>query len=529
MRYLTVYGKSLETHLLEAISLINRELARSQQLPELLIKGLGANINKALAISTILEENLNGEITEIKTGTMKLMNEKLIDDFFCPVLDINMRFDANSLLNTSSAQAENILTSGNCIPYYFYQILIDYVIEKADNKQVQISSYVRGEEQQDEEDQVTNLPSGLVNLATISREGNGGFRIKRSNGTNDINIHRGVAEAAYRAGILVPDNIVEIVQKLNQHDDVILGLDTNILYNCNISQHLLPLISILNSRRYFTTPNWMLIIIPNAVMHELEEAANIKNEKGYLQFEGRLAFRALQEIFYLAQNAEIPGVSVLITGEANPVLDTIIDLQGFRDYMFKRDMKIHSIGRSLMPKKRSTGDMIIRDQFKSFLRKIDFHKGTYFVTADKSNAALAETEGLNPVYVKMPRPLNTYIYGTGNPDFAERWLRFENLSGGNANLRFPSTAGELIYELIVARGTIYIDWKQNGEAKSVKLTGDCRGERLENWVNKNIFVENVGQAQILLSAYQGIPLPKIRDLWFSVRETIGGGGVFNIY
>jgi DNA-binding protein len=527
MENLIVYGKSLETHLFEALSLINRELARSQQTPELLIKGLGANINKALAISSILEEKLNGKVTEIKTGTLKLVNEKLPDAFFCPVLDIKMSFDANSLVNTSDIQTASPPTTGNCFPYYFYQILIDYVIEKADNNQIQIRGYERGDEQQDEEDQNGNQSPVLKILATVSRDRNVGFRIRRGE-AKDRNIHKSVAEAAYRAGILVPDNIVEIVQKLSQHDDIILGLDTNILYNCNISQHLLPLISILNSRRYFTTPNWMLIIIPNAVMHELEEAANIKNEKGYLQFEGRLAFRALQEIFYLAQNAEIPGLSVLITGEANPVLDTIIDLQGFRDYMFKRDMKIHSIGRSLMPKKRSTGDMIIRDQFKSFLRKIDFHKGTYFVTADKSNAALAETEGLNPVYIKMPRPLNTYIYGTGNPDFAERWLRFENLSGHN-NLRFASTTGELIYELIVSRGTIYIDWQQNGEAKSVELTGDCRGERLENWVNKNIFVENGKQTEILLTAYQGIPLTKIHDLWLSVRETTGKGSMFNLY
>ena len=43
--------------------------------------------------------------------------------------------------------------------------------------------------------------------------------------------------------------------------------------------------------------------------------------------------------------------------------------------------------------KLSTGDMIIRDQFKQFLRQIDFHKGMYFLTSDKSNAALAQTEG----------------------------------------------------------------------------------------------------------------------------------------
>lgn len=509
METLIVYGKSLETHLLEAISLINREIVSGSAQPEILVQGLGTNINKALAISSILEEHLQGTIIEIVRKNIK------IQGLVCPVLELRLQFWKDALTSRPEEQENSgaVIDKSGCISYLFYQLLLDRVIEHSKDKEIEILRY-----------------DGSSKLARLKREPWGSLKVTRGD-ESDQNIHKGIADALYRVGFMMPDNIFEIARKLGDHDDIILGLDTNILYNCNVSQHLLPIFSILNLKRYFPTPNWILLIVPSAVMHELEEAANIKNEYGYLQFEGRLAFRALQEIFFLAQNAEIPGVSLLITGEANPVLDTIVDLQGLRDYMFKKDMRLHKgiIDSSLMPKKRSTGDMIIRDQFKSFLRKIDFHKGTYFITADKSNAALAETEGLNPIFIKSPYLFNKYIYGDGHPFIYEYKLDcYENRKNENFQMRFPISIGELIYEMAVAQGTIKIVWQTDSGSHNINLSGDCTGEKLENWVHKKLFIKDENDRKRLLSDYDGIPLEKVVKLWSAVFDFMSENGLSNV-
>jgi hypothetical protein len=74
---------------------------------------------------------------------------------------------------------------------------------------------------------------------------------------------------------------------------------------------------IIESKKFVHTPNWVLLVVPATVMYELEEAANIRFENGNLKYEGRMAFRALQEIIELTNNIDIPGVSLLIIGEAD--------------------------------------------------------------------------------------------------------------------------------------------------------------------------------------------------------------------
>ncbi len=505
MQTSVIYGRSLEDHLFECVSAINREIQAGSSQPELLIQGLGMNINKALAISEILERHLAGQIVEIKKRSFKIV------DMNCTVLEIKMQFETDKLLREiekdvqSDAQQDNFDNS-NYLIYPSYEVLLNWLLETSRRKVIEVRKF-----------------DGQSVLIKIKREPDNGLKITKGD-ESDRNVYHGVGDGLGRAGFLFPENILEVIRKLGAHDDVILGIDTNILYNCNISGHLLPLISSLNMNICYACPNWMLFIVPSAVMHELEEAANIKNEIGFLQYEGRNAFRALQEILYLSQSAEVPGVSLLISGQANPVLDTIIDIQGLRDYMFKRDLRVHSdvVNDSLMPKKRSTGDMIIRDQFKCFLRNIDFHKGTYFLTSDKANAALAETEGLNPICIEMPYMTNI-LMKPNKPDIEIRECDLDYIDTSTqkkSTIRLSVPLGALIYELAIARGEVRIYWEIKGEerGKYIDLAVDSRGDRLENYLDRVLFIDDV-QKQILLSNYKGIPLSKIEKIYNEILVT----------
>ena len=510
MQTLVIYGRSLEDHFFECISAINREIQADSSQPELLIQGLGMNINKSLAISEMLERYFAGQVVEIKKRNFKIVKMN------CPVLEIKMQFETSKLLgegepDEASGRQPDSFDEANYLIYPSYEVLLNWLLETSRRKVIEIQKF-----------------NGQSVLIKIKREPDNGLKITKGDEL-DQNVYQGLGDSLGRAGFVFPENIMEVIRKLGAHDDVILGIDTNILYNCNISGHLLPLISSLSMNVCFPIPNWMLFIVPSAVMHELEEAANIKNEIGFLQYEGRNAFRALQEILYLSQNAEVSGVSLLISGQANPVLDTIIDIQGLRDYMFRRDLRVHSdvVNDSLMPKKRSTGDMIIRDQFKCFLRNIDFHKGTYFLTSDKANAALAETEGLNPICIEMPYMTNI-LMKPNKPDIEIREYDLEYIDTSTpkkGTIRLSVPLGALIYELAVARGEVRIYWEIKGEerGKYIDLAVDSRGNRLDNYLDRILFINDV-QKQILLSNYKGIPLSKIEAIgkelqtFFSCRE-----------
>ena len=166
------------------------------------------------------------------------------------------------------------------------------------------------------------------------------------------------------------------------YDDVLLGLDTNILYNCSISEHLIPFLSLINPKEFVHTPNWILLVITSAVMHELEEASNIRDKYGKLQKQGRIGYRALQEIMELNQNKGIAGLSIMIVGQFDPVLDTRVELQGLRLDLERerikdiknrhKEEKTENITtsdkikealeiESVKSYKSSSGDMIIRD------------------------------------------------------------------------------------------------------------------------------------------------------------------------
>lgn len=279
-----------------------------------------------------------------------------------------------------------------------------------------------------------------------------------------------VTEALYRTGFLLSERWREIAGRLSLYDDVVLGLDTNILYGCVVTQQILD--SLVLTCHSNASPNWILLVVPSTVMHELEQAANSRGEKGELSDIGRMGYRALQEILELDLARDIRGVSLLITGETDPVLDTRVELRGLRDDVRRTAPTITNFS-----PKSSFGDTLIRDQFKAFLRQLSFHKGAFFLTGDKSNSALGQAEGLHSLYVPPANGRRSITYGS---DLVPPQIVYD---GQHLPLSLP--IGKLIYELAVQFGTIFLSW--NGT--SVQVRCDSRGDSLEHWLQRDLMIE----------------------------------------
>ena len=289
----------------------------------------------------------------------------------------------------------------------------------------------------------------------------------------------GLINAFNRCGFLLSNrHWQQVASRLGECDDVILGLDTNILYNCAVTQQLLDSFVFLNKSGYLYAPNWVLLVIPNAVMHEIEQAANSRNSHGRLTQKGRMGYRGLQEILEIDQSKDIHGISALMVGEANPTLDTRVELRGLRKDLLQREnseeVKLY---------RESAGDTTIRDQFKTFLRQISFHKGAYFLTADKTNSALAKVEGLHAIY---------YPHYAGNPFVkwdgdATKIVEVErpHVSYGEESLQINVPLGKLLYELAVVFQPLQICWGQT----KIEVECDHRGEDLELWVDRNLKID----------------------------------------
>jgi hypothetical protein len=239
-----------------------------------------------------------------------------------------------------------------------------------------------------------------------------------------------------------------------------------------------------------------------------------------------MGFRALQEILELNRAKDLTGISLIIVGESNPVLDTRVEIQSMRYDLTKHISKMLQQLQKLdvddkvgfdeeqyflsSQTKLSTGDMIIRDQFKEFLRQIDFHKGMYFLTSDKSNSALAQTEGLHSIYYTKP-PSYLFKDSLEKPIRPQR-IRFkeaESKQQGEITLGVP--IGKLIYELAVGLGTI----KVRTPEEEIKVRCDGKGESLDHWLFKDLMIRNEDM-QKLLDNYKTIgkfSLEQIKDVW----------------
>ena len=240
------------------------------------------------------------------------------------------------------------------------------------------------------------------------------------------------------AGFVEPTAITTTARRLAEYEDLILGVDTNILYAAILGEHLLDEFSRIHARPYRESINWILLVIPGVVMKELENAANMK-KGGRLAHAGRRGYRALQEITTLKRTEGYQGLSVLVVGATNP-----------------EQLHLSPDGMTIV-----NADSMIRDQFKAFLRGIDFRTGVFFLTMDKTNASLASAEGLNALRIQYPHRLR----------------KGDDLSMPREE---SILLARLVYELAIEFGTVRVAWEDHG-AHHIDLEGAWTWKSMEHW------------------------------------------------
>ncbi len=201
-------------------------------------------------------------------------------------------------------------------------------------------------------------------------------------------------------------------------------------------------------RPYKESVNWILLVIPGVVMKELENAANMK-KGNRLSHAGRRGYRALQEITTLKGTEGYQGLSVLVVGPTNP-----------------EQLHLSPDGLTIV-----NADSMIRDQFKAFLRGIDFRKGVFFLTMDKTNASLAAAEGLTALRIQYPRRLRK-----------------------GDELAMPKEESvllaRLVYELAIEFGTVRVTWEDHGP-HHLDLEGAWTWKSMEHWEAWQLLVSDL--------------------------------------
>ena len=244
--------------------------------------------------------------------------------------------------------------------------------------------------------------------------------------------------ALLRAGMAEPEGLTGVARRLAEYEDILLGVDTNLLYACVFSEHLLEEFHRIHARPYKETVNWILLVIPGVVMKELENAANQK-KGGHLTHAGRMGYRALQEITTLKRTEAFQGMSVLVVGATNP-----------------EQLRLSADGLTIL-----NADSMIRDQFKAFLRGIEFRRGIFFLTMDKTNASMAAAEGLNALRIQHPHRLRK-----------------------GDELAMPKEESvllaRLVYELAVEFGRVRVAWNDGGP-HHLDLEGAWTWKSMEHW------------------------------------------------
>ncbi len=289
-----------------------------------------------------------------------------------------------------------------------------------------------------------------------------------------------LTSAMCRSGLVKPYDLEKVTHSMIESEDLVLGLDTNLIYNCIVSEHLLSGFEKANPFSYSKMPNWLLLAVPGVVMKEIENAANHK-KKGRLTHIGRLGFRALQEIMVLQENRGSSGSAVLVVGSTNP--------QQLR-YSDEDSSKIEN------------ADSLIRDQFRNFIRELDMRKGVYFLTMDKTNASLGRAEGLNSIRVNHPKMLRTGydLYQLGEETVL---------------------LARILYEIAVEFGVIEISWKEHGRMHYFELDSGWQWKNMGHWENWQLLCSGYDNHFFReVNNYDEVDVEKISSYWKELREAM---------
>lgn len=245
-----------------------------------------------------------------------------------------------------------------------------------------------------------------------------------------------------RAGLARHSNLDSVMEKLRMQDDVIIGIDTNVLWDCTLTSILLDEIY----KEDF--PNWILVAVPRLVMAETENAANNKfggdhPRAGGPVYHGRIGHRALQEIMDIREpDSTRRGLSMITVGEME---------QGAQ--VDRSNWKL---------------DSLIRNQFQQFLEDISFHKGTFFLSQDRVNVMMSGTEGADGLYLQKPE-IEEFRSGHMTTENLTKLLYELCLQFGRVAVRSPS-GDELIELSIFWAGKQVSDWRESKmEVSSIEL------------------------------------------------------------
>jgi hypothetical protein len=250
-------------------------------------------------------------------------------------------------------------------------------------------------------------------------------------------------DAFLRAGAASHPNIDEVMTEVRSQDDVVLGIDENILRDCTVTS------SLLDEIYAETYPNWILISIPRLVMSKIERAAkdNFTDGEhprvGWPTYEGRVGKRALQEVMDLREKDPArPGLAIMTIGE----------LQEESEKVTRNDWKV---------------DALVRDQFKSFLDEIGFHKGTYFLSQNRVNVMMSGTEGGNALFLQKP-------------DFAD-------INEGNLS---EHDFANVLYEVCIQFGTVRLR-DQETDKVVLELSSYWPGKNVSEWEERTMNVVTI--------------------------------------
>lgn len=245
-----------------------------------------------------------------------------------------------------------------------------------------------------------------------------------------------------RAGLARHSNLDDVMEKLRMQDDVIIGIDTNVLWDCILTSLLLEEIY----KEEF--PNWILVAVPRLVMAETENAANntfggSHPRAGGPVYQGRVGQRALQEVMDIRDpDPDRPGLSMITVGEMDQGANVDRD-----------NWKL---------------DSLIRHQFQKFLEDISFHKGTFFLSQDRVNVMMSGTEGADGLYLQKP-DIDAFRTGTISTSQMSRLLYELCIQYGRIKMSSPSN-GDLIELSIFWSGKQVSDWRDSKmEVRSIDV------------------------------------------------------------
>ncbi len=254
------------------------------------------------------------------------------------------------------------------------------------------------------------------------------------NNESDITKNSRLVDALMRATMIKP-NIKKFRKQISHWDDIILGLDTNVFYTGIVTSCILDEFVKIPSGDFIDSPDWITLVLSKVAMGEIENRANIGKDSA----QRRQALRAIQEIMLIGKSKDLEGVSLFLAGNIPPEIQ-------FSD-----------------GGKNTVRDSVIRDQFRVFLKNLDFHKGSYFLTQDFNNSVLAEAEGLMSLYIKKPK-ITTYEFDISSNDFS---------------------ISEFLYELAVSFNPILLE----GNGTEIQIESNWQGKTLEDWESWTIKLE----------------------------------------